>query len=131
MKQIQIIGNIGRDAKHFNTNGNDFISFPVGVSETWKDEKGERQERTDWFSVITKQKALLPYLKKGTKIFAQGSLKSSIYHNEKANAKMIDLTVNATTIQLLSAAPKDNAAPGQPAQPANITTDSSGDDLPF
>lgn len=128
MKQIQIIGNIGRDAHIHNSNGNEFVSFPVGVSEKWTNAQGEKQERTDWFSVISKQKSLAQYLKKGTKVFVQGALKAAIYHNEKQNAKAIDLTINSNTIQLLSAnSTGSSAATPEPAAAANAESD----DLPF
>ena len=114
MKQIQIIGNLGRDASLYNGNGNEFVTFSVGVSERWKDNNGQPVERTDWFSVITKNKALLPYLKKGTKVFVQGKLTSKPYRHEQTGQYSVDMSVNANGIELLSAA-SNGQANGQPA----------------
>ena len=123
MKQIQIIGHLGRDAKKVSGNGNEFVSFTVGVSEKWKDAQNEVKERTDWFNVITKQMTILQWLVKGTQVYVQGSLRASIYQNETTRMNTIDLTVNATTIQLLSSGKKD----GEPAPTANApAANSSG-----
>lgn len=134
MKQVQITGNLGRDAQHNTSNGNDFISFTVGVSEKWKNAQGEQQEKTDWFSVMTKQKSLLPYLKKGTKVFVQGKLSVGIYRNEKNNTNQVDLSVNALSIELLSSNAAGNGstqAPAAQAQQSGAGAPDGSDDLPF
>lgn len=145
MKQIQIIGNIGRDASLYSGNGNEFVSFSVGVSERWKDNNGQPVERTDWFSVITKQKALLPHLKKGGKVFVQGKLTAKPYRHEQSGQYTVDMSINASGIELLSAA-NNGQANGQPAgvpaptgapMPTGVAAQAapgaqkSDDDLPF
>ncbi len=135
MKQIQIIGHLGRDAKKVSGNGSEFLSFSVGVSEKWKNANGEVQERTDWFSVTTKQVNIQQWLVKGMQVFVQGSLKTSIYRNETTSMNHVDLAVNATTIQLLGSANSGGSqvAGGAPLSSAPPTASGNGndDDLPF
>lgn len=137
MKQILITGHLGRDAVQRNSNGADFISFTVGVSEKVKDSQGVAMDKTDWFSVISKHKGVLPYLKKGTKVLVQGRFNGKIYRNTNTGQDTIDYTINADTIELLSAAPS-NPANGQPdgqpmpgGQAPTGAAQGESDDLPF
>ncbi|WP_342086069.1 single-stranded DNA-binding protein [Dyadobacter sp. OTU695] len=136
MKQILITGHLGRDAVQRNSNGADFISFTVGVSEKVKDSQGQPMDKTDWFSVISKHKGVLPYLKKGTKVLVQGRFNAKIYRNTNTGQDAIDYTINADAIELLSAAntvpatgPTDSQA--TTASPATPGAEKADDDLPF
>ena len=134
MKLIQITGNIGNDAKVYSQNGNENVRFAVAVTEKFKTNEGTK-EKTDWFSVFTTQKSLVPYLTKGTKVFVLGKLNVNIRRNEQSQQYEADLTVNALTIELLSAQNRDQngngpgpgpAAPAAPGAPGD-----ENDDLPF
>lgn len=133
MKQIQIIGNIGRDATLHSNNGNEFVRFSVAVSEKFKTGNGETKENTDWFSVFLTQKSLLPHLKKGTSVFVQGKLGVQVRRNEQTGAYFADFTVNAEKVQLLSSGNNGQTSgqpAAQPAVPAAPGAEES-DDLPF
>ncbi|MCE6987467.1 single-stranded DNA-binding protein [Dyadobacter sp. CY323] len=130
MKLIQITGHIGSDAKIYSQNGNETVRFAVAVTEKYKT-NGETKEKTDWFSVFTSQKSLVPYLKKGTKVFVLGKLNLAIRRNEQSQQHEADLSINSLTIELLSAQNRDQStAQGQPAASGPIPGDES-DDLPF
>lgn len=134
MKQIQIIGNIGRDATLHSNNGNEFVRFSVAVSEKFKTGNGETKENTDWFSVFLTQKSLLPYLKKGTSVFVQGKLGVQVRRNEQTGAHFADFTINAEKVQLLSAGNNGQTSgptAAQPAVPAAPGAEKENDDLPF
>jgi single-strand DNA-binding protein len=136
MKQILITGHLGRDAVQRNSNGADFVSFTVGVTEKVKDAQGQPIDKTDWFSVISKHKGVLPYLKRGTKVLVQGRFNGKIYRNTNTNQDSIDYTINADAIELLSAAKKSQASgqvdnQAQAANPATPGAEKADDDLPF
>ncbi len=142
MKQIQIIGNLGRDAKMFGSNGNDFISFSVAVNDDYTNANGERIERTDWFNVTTTRLTLLQYLTKGTRVFVQGPIRAKPFTKEDGTT-IVDINVSATWIQLLGTPGAAEATPAQQARvnpdPQGINQDlmaemaaqNEGDDLPF
>lgn len=132
MKQIQIIGNLGKDATLHGNNGNEFVRFSVAVTEKFKS-NGDVKENTDWFSVFLTQKSLLPYLKKGTSVFVQGKINVSTRRNDQNGQFYADLTVNADKVQLLSAA-NNGQATGQSTAQATIPAApgaEESDDLPF
>ncbi|WP_031527032.1 single-stranded DNA-binding protein [Dyadobacter crusticola] len=133
MKQIQIIGNIGKDATLHSTNGREFVRCSVAASEKWKVGE-ETKEKTDWFSVFVNQKSLLSYLKKGTSVFVQGELSVTVRRDDSSGHYVADLKINADKVKLLSAANNGQQAgsaamPAAPAAPGSPGDE--GDDLPF
>jgi single-strand DNA-binding protein len=54
MNQLTIIGFTGQDADfHYTPNGTAVTTFSVATKESWKNDKGEWQSRTDWHRVVT------------------------------------------------------------------------------
>ena len=54
MNQLTIIGFTGQDADfHYTPNGTAVTTFSVATRESWKNDKGEWQSRTDWHRVVT------------------------------------------------------------------------------
>lgn len=139
MKQIQIIGNLGRDAKLISSNGDEFISFSVAVNDDYTNMNGDRVERTDWFSVTTRKKNILQYLTKGTKVFIQGAPRSKPFQKEDGSV-IVDTTISASWIQLLSSSTGSEPATvpqsGTNPDPQGINQDiiaemAENSDLPF
>ena len=58
MQQIQIVGNLGKDAEIINISGKDYTKFSVGVTE-----KKKNDQTTTWFSVIFKGVVLQSFFK--------------------------------------------------------------------
>jgi len=49
LNQLTITGFTGRDADlHYTPNGTAVTTFSVATKESWKNDKGEWQSRTDW-----------------------------------------------------------------------------------
>ena len=76
MIKVEIIGNLGADAQLLEKNGNKFVAFRVANTDKWVDKStGQVIESTQWVSCTLNGDggALLPYLKKGTKVFVRGN----------------------------------------------------------
>ena len=113
MKKITLIGTLGKDAEIKTFSGRDALSFSIAVNSG----KGENKI-TEWFSILSSQTNLQPYLTKGTKIYVEGSFKLSVY-NEQAQ-----VSISASQIQLLGG--------GQSTQTTSTNTQTAvTDDLPF
>lgn len=106
MHQLQVIGNLGADAEVVDYNGNKFLSFRVAHSEKFTSH-GEQQERSLWYSVTSNQtdSKVIPYLKKGVKVFVQGAPTYRLYDSQKYRQKMLDVGIFATRIELCGSAP--------------------------
>lgn len=69
MKAITIVGTIGRDCEVRENKGGQFATFSVAVNKGYSRDAG-----TDWFQVNYYNTKLAPYLTKGKKVVASGSL---------------------------------------------------------
>ena len=80
LNKVQLIGRLGRDPESRNlNNGAAVVSLRVATTEAWG--KGsERQERTEWHSVVIFNEKLgevaAKYLRKGSPVFLEGALQT-------------------------------------------------------
>lgn len=101
MLKLQVIGNLGADARVINTNGNEFVSFRVAHTETFT-ENGQKQSRTVWVDVTLNGNGgnLLQFLKKGAKVFVDGYPSYRIYDSAQYRCKMVGVQLSARSIEL-------------------------------
>ncbi|MGE0416357.1 MAG: single-stranded DNA-binding protein [Acetobacteraceae bacterium] len=82
VNKVILVGNLGRDPEVRNTqDGSKIVNLAVATSETWNDRaSGERKERTEWHRVVIFNDRVAEvaerYLKKGAKIYVEGSLQT-------------------------------------------------------
>lgn len=80
LNRAQIIGNLTRDPEIRNTQtGKTVANFGVATSATWTDASGQKQEKTEFHSVVAWGKLAEicgQYLGKGKKVFIEGSLQT-------------------------------------------------------
>jgi len=82
VNKVILVGNLGRDPEVRNTqDGNKIVNFALATSETWNDrQSGERKEKTEWHRVVIFNDRVADvaekYLKKGAKIYVEGSLQT-------------------------------------------------------
>jgi single-strand DNA-binding protein len=82
VNKVILIGNLGRDPEIRSTQGGMRVAnLRIATSETWRDKgTGERQERTEWHSVVIFNDRLVEvaekYLKKGAKVYVEGALQT-------------------------------------------------------
>jgi single-strand DNA-binding protein len=82
VNKVILIGNLGADPEIRRTqDGRPVANLRVATSESWKDKTtGERREKTEWHRVVIFNEGLCriaeQYLKKGSKIYLEGSLQT-------------------------------------------------------
>ena len=104
MQILQVIGNLGADAKIVDNGGRPFISFNVADTERWKDESGQDHERTTWISCAYNGDAstpVFPYLKKGTKVYVSGRQRTRVYSSEKERRMIAGVNLSVNHIELV------------------------------
>lgn len=118
MVNIEIIGNIGADAKVVNYNGSQFVSFNVCDNRKVND-----QEISMWYGCNLNKcnENLFKYLKKGQQVYVRGIPRYRIFDSALHRCKCVAVDVLVNDIQLIGAAPKqeqnqqeDNADEEQP-----------------
>ena len=85
VNKVILIGNLGNDPEtRFFPDGGAITNASIATSETWRDKQtGEQKERTEWHRVVFKDRGNYrlgqiagEYLKKGSKVFVEGSLQT-------------------------------------------------------
>ena len=79
LNRCAFIGNLGADPEVRSlSNGGKVANLRLAVTEKWKNKDGERQERTEWVSIVVFGDGLAGvaerYLRKGSKIYVEGKL---------------------------------------------------------
>ncbi len=92
LNQCQFIGHLGRDPEVRNfANGGQVCNLRLACTEKWKDANGERKEMTEWVSVSVFSEGLVrvceQYLKKGSKIYVSGKLRTRKYQDQSGADK--------------------------------------------
>jgi single-strand DNA-binding protein len=88
VNKVILIGNLGADPEIRRTqDGRPIANLRVATSETWKDKTtGERREKTEWHRVVIFNEGLAKiaeqYLKKGSKIYLEGSLQTRKWQDQ-------------------------------------------------
>ena len=78
LNKMMVIGNLGTDPEmRYTPNGNPVTSFRIATTRTYTSADGERQQDTEWFTVVAwNQLAELcnQYLSKGRRAYVDGRL---------------------------------------------------------
>lgn len=100
-----LIGHIGKapEIKRFENNTS-VLTFSVATKESWLDDRGEWQEKTEWHNVQVWKNAerYLERLTKGALIYVEGQNRTRSY--EKNGVTCYTTEINAQIIKVLSKA---------------------------
>jgi len=69
------LGRIGKIEQKFMSNGKAVVNFSVATSESWTDQQGKKQEKTEWINCVAfdkKAEVIFQYFQKGSEIFITG-----------------------------------------------------------
>lgn len=103
MQKLLVIGNLGVDAEVKNANGKEFISFKVADTSKFTDQKGNVSETTTWINCAMtgdKDTKVLPYLKKGVKVYVEGRPSYRLYSSEKLRSMQVGVDLHVTSVEL-------------------------------
>ncbi len=93
LNKVTLIGNLGADPEiRSMNNGGKVCTLSVATTESWKDKQtGEKREKTEWHRVVIFGDGLVRvaenYLKKGSKIYIEGSLQTRKWQDRDGNDK--------------------------------------------
>ncbi len=88
INKVTLIGNLGADPEIKHTqDGRPIANLRVATTETWRDKQsGEKREKTEWHRVVIFSEGLCrvveQYLKKGSKVYLEGSLQTRKWQNK-------------------------------------------------
>src|SRR5947208_1299794 len=117
VNKVILLGNLGRDPETRYTTGGDAVTtLNIATSEQWKDKSGEKQERTEWHSVVLfgRQAEIAgEYLKKGRSVYIEGRLQTRKY-TDKEGVEKYSTEIVGDRMQLLGGG-RDAGGGGAPA----------------
>ena len=87
VNKVILVGNLGKDPEvRYMTSGEAVTNITLATTDTWKDKNsGEKKEATEWHRVVFFRKLAEiagQYLKKGSQVYIEGSLKTRKYEKE-------------------------------------------------
>lgn len=101
-----LIGNLGKDPELKGTGDKTFAVFSIATSESWRDDKGERKEVTDWHNIAVFAKPLVQFaehhLKKGMKVYIEGQNKTREWEKDGVKFRATDVVLRGFNCRLES-----------------------------
>lgn len=96
------IGNLGRTAESRQVGQSLVIKFSIAMTERFKDQTGQQQERTEWADVeYWGSPGILPYLVTGQQVYVEGSLRTDKWQDQQSGQWRSATKVRARMVQLL------------------------------
>jgi single-strand DNA-binding protein len=153
INKVILVGNVGQDPEIRSTqDGREIANFSLATSESWKDKNsGEKREKTEWHRIVVFSQGLVGviknYIKKGTKLYIEGSLQTRKWTDsqgvEKYTTEVVLQNFNST-LQILDSKGGGNTSSYQQnndygnqqnsssrGQSSSVAVEESDDEIPF
>src|SRR5476649_225998 len=129
VNKVILIGNLGADPEvRFMPSGGAVANLRIATSESWKDKQtGEQHERTEWHTVVLFNRLgeiAGEYLKKGSKVFIEGSLRTRKWQ-DKAGQDRYTTEIVGAEMQMLDSRGGAGAGSSMPADTERSDSKSS------
>ena len=89
VNKVILVGNLGSDPEiRYMPNGNAVANLNLATSESWKDQQGQLQERTEWHRLVMYRRLAeiaAEYLTKGAQIYVEGKLQTRKWQDEQGH----------------------------------------------
>ena len=94
INKVILLGNLGKDPDtRFTSSGKAVTRFSLATSNTWIGTNGEKQQATEWHTVVVWGKqgeACSQYLEKGRQVYVEGELRHRSYDNKEGKEQRRD-----------------------------------------
>ena len=137
LNKAQLIGNLGKDPElKYTSAGVAVATFSIATSDSWKDQEGNVQERTEWHNIVAWRKLAEicgEWLKKGKRVYIEGRLQTRNY--EKDGVKRYITEIVADQLIMLDGGGQRSTNGGGGGSEADAASPEAvpakEDDLPF
>ena len=87
VNKVILVGNLGKDPEvRYTQDGKAIANVTLATSESWKDQSGQVQEKTEWHrvSIFGKLAEIAgEYLRKGSQVYFEGQLQTRKWTNKE------------------------------------------------
>ena len=130
VNKVIIVGNLGQDPEgRFTPQGTAVTNLSVATNESWKNQDGETQDRTEWHRVVMYGKmaeTANEYMRKGQMVYVEGRLETREWEDQNQN-KRKTTQIRCDNFTMLG---KKLDKPTTSMESSDGETDSD-DDIPF
>ena len=147
LNKVMLIGRLTRDPETRTTpQGQSVCTFSIATGFQWKDQAGNKQERTEFHNVVAWRKLAdicAQYLRKGKQIYVEGRLQTRSWDDPSGTKKYKTEVIMDNMIMLgsagdgkgagapMGASPKPSSEPTPTDLPAHDPNEIRVDDIPF
>jgi single-strand DNA-binding protein len=145
-----LVGRLGKDPEtRYMTSGEAVTNATLATSENWKDKSGEKQERTEWHSLVFYRRLAEiagEYLRKGSQVYIEGRIQTRKWQDKEGRdrytteivvneMKMLGGRATGGSFEVIENKPAPAARSEAPAKVAPAAAkggfDNFDDDIPF
>lgn len=127
-----LVGNLGNDPEIRQGNAGAFTTCSLATSSSWKDANGQEQSKTEWHNVVAYGRLgeiMGQYLKKGSKIYVEGSIRTSQWRDDNGQDRYSTQIVAREMQMLDSKGANSGDSYSKPAQPKRSARQQSQGDM--
>tara|TARA_B100001248_G_scaffold12558_1_gene8231 strand:- start:5405 stop:5809 length:405 start_codon:yes stop_codon:yes gene_type:complete len=129
VNKVIIVGNLGQDPEaRFTPQGTAVTNLSIATNESWKNQEGQIQDRTEWHRVVLYGKMAETageYMRKGSMVYVEGRLRTKEWEDQNQNKR------KTTEIMCDNFTMLGRRADNQPNQNNRLERTAEDDDLPF
>ena len=141
VNKVILVGNLGQDPEsRFMPNGTAVTNLSIATNESWKDQNGETQDRTEWHRVVMygrMAETAVEYMRKGQMVYVEGRLNTREWEDQnQIKRKTTEIRCDNFTMpgpRGDSTGSMSNPATKNPEAQGTVPSESinEDDDLPF
>ena len=127
-----LVGNLGNDPEIRQGKSGSFTTCSLATSSSWKDANGQEQSKTEWHNVVAYGRLgeiMGQYLKKGSKIYVEGSIRTSQWRDDNGQDRYTTQIVAREMQMLDSKGANSGDSYNKPAQPKRSARQQSQGDI--
>ena len=128
VNKVILVGNLGQDPEsRFTLQGTAVTNLSVATNETWKNQNGESQDKTEWHRIVMYENGgnSREYMKKGQMVYVEGRLETNEWEDQnqvKRKQRKCDVIILRCLKKAMQS--QETASNDQPSM-------NSDDDIPF
>ena len=135
VNKVILIGHMGIDPEmRYLPSGEAVANLAIATTDKYKDKSGQMVESTEWHRVSffgRTAEVCGEYLKKGSQVYIEGSLKTRKY-TDKDGAEKYATGIRGDRMQMLGSKSEDTGSrKPQPSQPSGNGFEDMDSDIPF
>jgi single-strand DNA-binding protein len=138
VNKVILVGRLGKDPEVKYTQGGTAVArFSLATDEVWKDQSGEKQQKTEWHNIVAWNKLAEicgQYLAKGRLVYIEGRLQTRNWEDKDGN-KRTTTEIRADNMVMLGGRPEEGRQEKSVSPAASLEapadTEITDSDIPF